>query len=157
MFRSALLTVALTAAVVTPAFAAGAEANTTLVMAAAAAPALAADIDWSLAPVHVTTAGRGGMLSSLYVGLASLNAFDAYSTMKGVRTTLGAEANPLLRGAAKTPAALWLVKGGVTAGSIVVAERLWRSHHRTQAIAMMVVSNGVMAMVAAHNASVLRR
>ena len=40
--------------------------------------------------------------------------------------------------------------------SIYVAERLWRGHHRGQAIAMMVVSNGIMAAVAASNASIIR-
>ena len=67
------------------------------------------------------------------------------------------EANPLAAGIVGRPAALWAAKTGVTAGTIVVAERLWRQHHRAQAIGMMIASNGVMAVVAAHNASVIRR
>jgi len=32
---------------------------------------------------------------------------------------------------------------------------MWRSNHRVAAIVMMAASNGIMAAVAAHNASVL--
>jgi hypothetical protein len=157
MFRTALVVLALTAATVTPASAAGADADTLFMASAAAAPMLAADIDWSLAPVHVGSPARGRILPALYVGLAGLNAFDAYSTLKGVKAGVGTESNPLLRGAANNPVALWAIKGGVTVGSVVFAERLWRAHRRTEAIAMMVVSNGVMAAVAAHNASIAGR
>jgi len=41
-------------------------------------------------------------------------------------------------------------------GAIYAAEQLWRQHHRGQAIAIMVASNGVMAIVAAHNAGTRR-
>ena len=47
------------------------------------------------------------------------------------------------------------VKAVATAGTILVAERLWKNHHKGQAIAMMVISNGMMSLVAAHNASVI--
>ena len=56
---------------------------------------------------------------------------------------------------AGTPVALWIAKGGVTVASIYVAERLWKQHQRTKAIVMMIASNGIMAIVAAHNASVI--
>jgi len=100
-------------------------------------------------------ATRGSLLPSLYVSLAGLNAYDAYTTVKGVARG-ATESNALMQGAAGTPAAMWAVKGGVTAGSIFVAERLWRSGHRAQAIGMMIASNAVMAAVGAHNSSVLR-
>jgi len=48
------------------------------------------------------------------------------------------------------------VKGGVTAASILAADRLWRQGHKGKAIALMVTTNGVMAAVAAHNGSILR-
>ena len=51
---------------------------------------------------------------------------------------------------------MWAVKGGVAFASIYVAERLWRTHHRGEAIAVMAVSSGVMAAVAANNAAILR-
>jgi hypothetical protein len=58
--------------------------------------------------------------------------------------------------AARNPAAFWAVKGGLTVVNIYVAERLWKKGRRGQAIAMMLVSNGLMVAVAARNASVLR-
>lgn len=100
-------------------------------------------------------ATRGSVLGSLYVSLAGLNAYDAYTTAKGVARG-ATESNGLIRGAAGTPVAVWAIKGGVTAGSILVAERLWRSGHRAQAIGMMIASNAVMAAVGVRNSSVLR-
>jgi hypothetical protein len=118
-----------------------------------APPVLAADVDWSAPPVSIRPT-RGAVLPSLYVSLAGLNAYDAYATTAGLARG-AAEANPLLRGVAGSPAALWAVKGGVTASSIVVAERLWRRNRKAAAIAVMAVSNGIMAAVAARNARVL--
>jgi hypothetical protein len=57
---------------------------------------------------------------------------------------------------ASHPGALWVAKGGAAFLSIYTAERLWRRHHRGEAIAVMVISNGIMAAVAASNASVIR-
>jgi len=37
----------------------------------------------------------------------------------------------------------------------MAAEQMWRNHHRVAAIVMMAASNGIMAVVATHNASVL--
>ena len=62
-----------------------------------------------------------------------------------------------MRGIAGNSAALWAVKGGVTAVSIVVAERMWRRNHRAQAIATTIIANGLMAVVAARNATVVRQ
>ena len=127
-----------------------------LVIAGSAAFTLWADeVDSTLPPVRFGEPRRGALLPVLYVSLAGLNAYDAYSTTKGVSS--GArESNPLMRGAAGSPAAIWAIKAGVTSASIVVAERLWRTHKRPQAIGVMIISNGLMAAVAARNASVLR-
>ncbi len=121
---------------------------------------LASDTDWSIAPVRVGLSqrdlSRGAVLPSLYVSLAALNFYDGYSTQSGL--SRGAvEANPAIKGVAGNSAALWAVKGGATALSVYMAERLWKKGHRAQAIAVMVVSNGMMATVAARNASVLRK
>jgi hypothetical protein len=143
-----------------------------LVVLASTAPAMAADEHLPRAAVAAgqtvesanrvpalpfeapNAVGRGSLLSSLYVGLAGLHAYDAYTTLKGVSRG-AAESNRMLGGAAGTPAAMWALKGGVTAGAILASERLWRSGRRTQAIAMMVASNAVMAMVGVHNQNVL--
>jgi hypothetical protein len=123
--------------------------------ASAASPALAGDVDWSLPPVQLGVATRGHILPVLYVSFAALQAFDGWSTTAGVGQ--GArEANPVLGGVANHAAAVWAVKAGVTTGSILMAEHLWRSHRRGQAVATMLVANGVMAAIAAHNAAVLR-
>jgi hypothetical protein len=99
---------------------------------------------------------RGPILPMLYISLAALNVYDGSSTTRALKRG-AAEANPMLVGISGNPAALWAVKAGVTAGTIVTAERLWRQHRRGAAIGMMIVSNGLMAAVAAQNASVIRR
>jgi hypothetical protein len=98
---------------------------------------------------------RPPTLPALYVSLGGLQAYDGYSTVHGVKN--GArESNVLLGGLAGNPAAFWAIKGGSTALSIFMAERLWRSHHRAEAIVTMVVANSVMAAIAARNTSVIR-
>lgn len=124
--------------------------------AISATTALAGETDWSLRPVRLGSASRGGLLPSMYVGLAGLNAIDAYTTSKGL--ALGAtEANPMMRAVAGNRAVLWAVKGGVTAGSVLLAERLWKNNNKAGAIAVMLATNSLMATVAARNASVIRQ
>jgi hypothetical protein len=118
--------------------------------------AAASDTDWSLRPIQFGHESRPAALPALYVGYAALQVYDVYSTLTALKSG-GAEGNPLLTGIAGNPPALIGVKAGMTGASIFVAERLWRSHHRTQAVAFMVASNGVMAIVAAHNARSARR
>lgn len=96
------------------------------------------------------------LLPALYATSAILQGYDAYSTMSALKMG-GVEANPLMKSVVKSPAAFVAVKAGVTAASIMAAERLWKNNHRVGAVALMIVSNGVMGMVAAHNASVLQR
>jgi hypothetical protein len=122
----------------------------------AALPPLAGDTDWSLTPVHLGGPRRGGLLPALYVSYAALNAFDAYSTTKGLKRG-AVEGNLLMRGVAGQTATMWATKAGVTAGSIAVAERLWRADRKKAAIATMLIANGVTGFVAARNASVLRQ
>jgi hypothetical protein len=99
---------------------------------------------------------RGPVLPVLYVSLAALNTYDALSTLQGVQN--GArETNGLLAPVAGSAPAMWVVKGTATAASILAAERLWKSNRRAQAIAVLAVTNGMMAVVAARNASVLRQ
>jgi hypothetical protein len=112
---------------------------------------LTAQID--LAP-HLQNTRRPALLPSLYVGSALLQGFDAYSTLTVLKHG-GVEANPLMKSVTKSPAAFIGLKAGVTALSIVAAERMWKGHNRVGAVLTMVVSNSVMAIVAAHNARVL--
>lgn len=130
--------------------------DVTTVASGSAAVAIASDIDWSLEPVKFGAQSRGAVLPSLYASLAALNAFDAYTTSKGLALGAG-EANPMMRAVAGRPAVLWAVKGGVTAGSVFIAERLWKKNNKVGAIAVMLATNGMMATVAARNSSVIRQ
>lgn len=108
-----------------------------------------------ITPKSGSLSGRATLVS-LQAGFAGFQAYDVYSTTKAIR--LGAvEANPLMRNSVQNRAAFIGLKVATTAGSILAAERLWRGRHRVGAIALMAVSNGMMAVVAAHNASVIAR
>jgi hypothetical protein len=118
-------------------------------------PVVAGDGNEETAPIsrsiHVESSSRGA-LPALYVTLAGLQAYDGFSTFRSVRNG-GVEANPLMRNFAGNPAAVFAVKGGVTAASILVCERLWKQNRRTAAIMTMIATNGLMAAVVARNAS----
>ena len=81
---------------------------------------------------------RPAILPPLYVGLAALQAYDGYSTIRGVRQNKS-ESNPLVGGLAGRPALFWSIKAASTAATIYAAEQLWRQHHRKQAIVTMIV------------------
>jgi hypothetical protein len=98
---------------------------------------------------------RGPMLLSLYGAHVGLQAYDGYSTSRGLRDG-ATESNSALRGLAHNGPALWSVKAGAAFVSIYAAEKLWRRDRRGQAIAVMILSNGIMAAVAMNNAAVLR-
>jgi Domain of unknown function (DUF5658) len=94
-------------------------------------------------------------LAPLYASFASLQAFDVYSTQRALSN--GAhEANPMMKTVVGNPAVFWTVKAAATVAPMMAAERLWKTN-RVAAIAVMVASNGVMAAVAAHNASVIKQ
>lgn len=98
---------------------------------------------------------RPAILSALHVSLAGLQAYDVYSTRQGLAQ--GArEVNPLIAPGAQDTAGMIALKAVSTATTIVMAERLWRKN-KTAAILTMVAANGVMAVVAANNARVLRQ
>jgi hypothetical protein len=139
-----------------PAHAADDTASRPHASAAVVSAAAGVDIDWSPAPVvdGPRRSSRGPLLPSLYVSLAGLNAFDAYST-RAAMASGALEGNPIMRNAARNSTAMWAVKSGATATTILLADRLWRQNRKAHAIAVMVVSNGLMAAVAAQNARVL--
>jgi hypothetical protein len=98
---------------------------------------------------------RPSVLPALYVSLAALQGYDAYSTLRVVKQG-AVEVNPMMRGVVGHPAAFIVVKSAATFASIYAAERLWRKDHRVTAIVLMAATTGTMAVLAAHNASVLR-
>jgi hypothetical protein len=103
---------------------------------------------------NLASAKRPPMLSKMYATWLGLQAYDAYSTLAGVSGG-ATEANPFVNGLTRNRAMFFAAKASMTAVTIGVAEQMWRDHHPGRAIALMVVSNGVMAVVAARNAAVL--
>jgi Domain of unknown function (DUF5658) len=98
--------------------------------------------------------GRAGLVS-LSVAAAALQGLDAYTTL--VALNRGAqEANPMMRGTAGNPAVFIAVKSSMTAATIYAAHRLW-PRNKTAAVAVLAISNGLLATVVAHNVSVLRQ
>ena len=102
-----------------------------------------------------SSVSRPAVLPVLYVSFAALQAYDAHSTLTGLKN--GAqEANPLARSIVGSPATFWTVKAATAGASIFVAEKLWKKN-KVAAVVTMAVANGISAMVAARNASVLKR
>ena len=96
---------------------------------------------------------RPAALPALYVSYAALQAFDVYSTKQALAR--GArEANPLMQGVVGNTGAWVAMKAGVGVGTIMAAERLWKTN-KVAAIAVMVASSSVSAVVAARNTRTL--
>jgi hypothetical protein len=162
MFRTtasaAALALVTVLGVAAPATAEAAAAGSGLAAAATStAVELATDTDWTVPAVQLGgnhEVSRGALLPSLYVSLAALNVYDAVSTKQGLAH--GAmESNPGMSGIVGNSTALWTAKAVTTASTILLSEHLWKTHHKVGAIAVMVISNGLMSAVAAHNASVV--
>jgi hypothetical protein len=103
------------------------------------------------APVR---AGRGALVP-LYVSFAALQALDAHSTLRGIRA--GAiEQNPMLNSIASRPAALFALKAGVAASTILLADTM-RGRRRWGSILLMAGLNSLYAGVVAHNYGAVRR
>jgi hypothetical protein len=120
--------------------------------AAAPAPAPAPGADFSTNVF--ARVKRPAALPTLYVASAALQGYDAYSTLSAIRAG-AVEANPVMQGVVKSPAAFVAVKASVTALSIMAAEKMWKRGNRFGAIGVMVASNVAMGLVAANNARVL--
>jgi len=106
-------------------------------------------------PAGEPTRTRPAALPAFYASLAALQLFDGYSTRRALAG--GAkEPNPVMKGVVTRPVVFWSVKAAMTVAPSIAAERLWKTN-TAGAIAVVVVSNGMMAAVAAHNAKLLNR
>ena len=105
-----------------------------------------------LAPA--ATSSSRGVLVPLYVSFAALQALDAHSTLRGIHRG-AVEQNPMLRSFANNPAALFAVKAGVAASTIVIADKM-RDRSRVGAIVLMAGLNSFYATVVAHNYAAVR-
>ena len=91
----------------------------------------------------------------IYYGFAALQATDAVTTLVSVNR--GArEANPLMQGASRNPAAMFALKTGVVAGTVFTLEKL-RKDHPVLAVASLIAINSTLAVVAVNNVSVVAR
>jgi len=136
-----------------------------LALTGSAGPAYASEVpDGPATPIEppavvrpVDSPSRPAALPPLYVSYATLQAFDVYSTQQALAR--GArEANPLMQPVVGNPTAFWAVKATATIATIAAAEHLWRQkRNRKAAIAVLVASNAVAAVVAANNARAMRR
>jgi hypothetical protein len=104
--------------------------------------------------IDLGLARRPPALSGLYATWIGLQAYDSYSTLAGISKG-AAETNPMVNGLTKNRGMFFAAKASMTLVTVALAEQMWRDHHPGRAVAMMLVSNGVMAAVAARNASVL--
>ena len=151
---ASLMGVLMTAA---PAFADDQASIAPLTTASARAATTAADAEAAqFVRRYQRSSQRPMVLPALYGMSAALQGYDAYSTLRVLKHG-GVEANPVMQGVTKNPMAFIGLKAGVTAMSIVAAERMWKNHNRVGAIVTMVVTNGLMSAVAANNAKVLSR
>ncbi len=92
---------------------------------------------------------RPAALSSLYVSLGAIQAWDVYSTSAALKA--GArEANPSVAPFAGSAGALLGLKLATSASTIFFAERMAKKN-RVAAIVTMVAVNGATAAIAMHN------
>jgi hypothetical protein len=108
----------------------------------------------ALSPAQWVAANRRPTaLPALYASFAALQMFDVYSTRRAISG--GAhEANPMMKDVVGNKAAFYTMKAATTIAPMLAAERLWKTN-KIAAIAVMAASNGIMAVVAAHNSRVL--
>ncbi len=97
---------------------------------------------------------RPSLLPALYASFAGLQVADFVSTRQGLSS--GArETNPLMRQVVGSNAGFIAMKAGAAAGSIFIAERMWKKNPAA-AIATMVAMNSLYGIVVARNYSVVR-
>jgi hypothetical protein len=142
------------------------------VWSVAAGPAAAQDITAALAvaspipidqalaaePPHVFTPAltrRPAPLVPMYVSFAALQGLDYASTSKAIASGAGREANPVMGAIVGNRAAFLAVKAGTAAGTMWMAERMWKKHP-ARAVVFMAVVNGVMATNVTHNMRLVR-
>lgn len=105
-------------------------------------------------PAEMRRSGPDAMMTSLYVSTAAMQALDVHSTLKAFSTG-AVEANPLMTGVTKNPAAFIALKAGVAASTIMAARQMAK-HNKVAAVVTLVAVNSVYAMVINHNYKVAR-
>ena len=89
------------------------------------------------------------VLAALQGGLVATQLLDAHSTLKAIHAG-GVEANPMMGGLAKSPAALIGVKAAVGAGLVYATHRIGQ-RNKVAAIAVAAAANTAFLTIASHN------
>ena len=89
-------------------------------------------------------------LLPMYVSFAVLQGYDYATTTRALSSGAGREANPVMAPIVGSRAAFFAVKAGTAAGTVWIAERMWKKHP-VRAIVFMAALNGVTATVVTHN------
>lgn len=90
---------------------------------------------------------RPGVLPALHVSFAALQVLDAESTLRGVSAG-GYELNLILGAVVDRPAAFFAVKGGMTALTPFLNERLWKRNRKASVILITVIDSAYVLVVA---------
>src|SRR5690348_17829152 len=90
---------------------------------------------WAADETPAAPTGRPAALLPLYGGYAMLQVLDIASTWRAIDRG-AAEANGAMAGVTRHPAAMLAVKAAATAGTILLAERIW-PRNRVAAVLMM--------------------
>lgn len=107
-------------------------------------------------PPMVDRDPRRTVLSSLHAITGVVQTYDGLLTLRVLRAG-GIETNPLVKPVASSEKAMIAVKVGAAVATVMGSETLWKNGHRFGAILASVAANSAMAMVARHNAGVLRK
>jgi hypothetical protein len=92
---------------------------------------------------------RPSALVPLYVSFSTLQVLDTHSTSRALSRG-AAEANPLMKGIARSEIGMAAVKAAGTAGVIYASEKMWKKNKKA-AVIFMVATNAAMAWVVQHN------
>lgn len=98
---------------------------------------------------------RRVLLSSLHLATGVVQGYDGMLTLRVLKAG-GVETNPLIKPMGTNKGAMMAVKAAAAVSTVIGAESLWRNDHKVGAIVASILANGAMAMVARHNAKVLK-
>ena len=93
---------------------------------------------------------RPAALIPLYMTFAALQVLDADSTVEAVSRGYR-ESNPLMQPVSGNRGATLAIKAGVTLGTIMLVERVWKGRHRRAAVLTMIGVNVGYGLIVASN------
>jgi hypothetical protein len=114
--------------------------------AAVAAPSAPAPV--TRAAFDVEAPRRPAPLLPLYGTFVVLQGLDAHSTLDAVRRGTAVERNPVLQPFAENAGAVVAIKAATTAGTIFLAEKMWRRHPKRAVVLLTAINVAYAAIVA---------